>query len=103
LLYDVIAPELERIDGVIIVVCGRDYLPPHIHAFHSDDEALENIRTGEIMAGVLPHKKLKIVQKWLADNKKRAEINFYELNPVLSPVNYKRKKKLSANKKRKNK
>lgn len=97
------APELERIDGIVIVVYGRDHLPPHIHAFHGDDVALVNIRTGEIMEGVLRLKKLKVVQKWLLENRQRAETNFYNLNPGLNPVNFKRKNKIIANKKRKNK
>ena len=97
------APELERVDGLILVVYGRDHLPPHIHAFHGDNEALVNIRTGEILEGFLPPKKLKIVQKWLADNRQRTETNFYELNPRLSQTNYKKKKKTSVQNKRKKK
>jgi len=96
------APELERVNGIIIVVYGRDHLPPHIHAFHGDDEALVNIQSGKIIKGHLPIKKLKIVQLWLGENKERAETNFYELNPGLSQVNYKRKNIITANKKRKN-
>jgi hypothetical protein len=95
------APELERVDGIILVVYGRDRLPPHIHAFHGDDEVLVNIQTGEVVKGNLPGKKIKIVQKWLTDNKKRAETIFYELNPGLNPANYNRKKKMPANKKKK--
>jgi hypothetical protein len=97
------APELERIDGIILVVYGRDHLPPHIHAFHGDDEVLINIQTGEIVEGYLPGKKIKIVQKWLADNSKRAETIFYELNPGLNPSNLYRKRRSTANKKSKNK
>ena len=97
------APELERVEGIILTVYGRDHLPPHLHALHGDDEALVNIRTGEILKGVLPPKKLKIVQEWLADNRQRAETNFYELNPGLSQTNYKKKKKTSVQNKRKKK
>lgn len=43
------APELERVEGIILVVYGRDHLPPHMHALHGDNEALVNIRTGEIL------------------------------------------------------
>ena len=95
------APELERVNGIIILVYGRDHLPPHIHAFHGDDEVLIDLQTGEIVKGNLPGKKIKIVQKWLADNRKRAETIFYELNPGLNPANYKRKNKITTNKKKK--
>lgn len=101
------APELERIEGIILAVYSRDHLPPHLHALYGEDEALVKIRTGEILKGALPPKKLKIVQKWLAENRQRAETNFYELNPRLSQINYMKKKKTPVQnkriKKRKNK
>ena len=78
-----------------------------MHALYGEDEALVKIRTGEILKGALPPKKLKIVQKWLAENRQRAETNFYELNPRLSQINYMKKKKTPVQnkriKKRKNK
>ena len=74
-----------HINGIAIYVYSREHLPPHIHAFYGDDEVLVEIRTGEIFAGDIPPKKLKIVQQWLeeGDNRKLAEENFYELNPRL--------------------
>jgi hypothetical protein len=81
------APILIDKNGVSIYMQSREHLPPHIHAFYGDDEALINIRTGEIHDGYLPGKKLKIVQQWLAEgeNRKLVEENFYELNPRLRP------------------
>ena len=68
-------------------VQSREHLPPHIHAFSGDDEALIDIRTGKIHDGYLAPKKLKIVQQWLAEgaNRERVEENIYELNPRLRP------------------
>ena len=73
--------------GVSIVVQGREHLPPHVHASYGEDEALVDIRTGEVFAGSLPGKKLRVVQEWLKEGKNRAvaEENFYELNPRLRP------------------
>lgn len=81
------APVVERREGVDIVIHGREHLPPHIHACYGDEEALVNIRTGEMLAGYIPSKKLKVVQQWLreGENRKRTEQSFYELNPGLSP------------------
>jgi hypothetical protein len=81
------APLLIDKDGVSIHVQSREHLPPHVHAFSGDDEALVNIRTGEVVAGYLTGKKLKVVQDWLSvgDNRKLVEKNFYELNPRLKP------------------
>jgi len=81
------APVVEKREGVDIIIHGREHLPPHVHACYGDDEALVNIRTGELFAGYIPSKKLRIVQQWLAegDNRQRTEQNFYELNPGLHP------------------
>lgn len=86
------APEIENIAGVSLVIYSRDHLLPHIHAYYGDDEAIIEIRSGKLIKGFLPAKKLKIVQQWLrvADNRKRAEKNFYELNPTLNPENYRK-------------
>jgi hypothetical protein len=82
------APLLVDKNGVSIILHGREHLPPHVHACYGDDEALVNIRTGEMFEGHIPGKKLKIVQGWLAEEKNRAvvEENFYELNPRLKPA-----------------
>lgn len=79
------APLLVDKDGVSIHVRSREHLPPHVHAFSGDDVALVEIRTGEIYDGYLPSKKLKVVQRWLAEGENRSitEENFYELNPKL--------------------
>lgn len=83
------APLLESIDGVKIEVYSREHLPIHIHAKYAEYEALVHIRTGEVIQGSLPSKKLKIVQEWLKrdDMFLLVEQNFYELNPRLAPKN----------------
>lgn len=79
------APLLIEKDGVSIHLWGRDHLPPHVHAFSGDDEVLVEIRTGDVYAGYLSPKKLKVVKEWLneSENRKVVEENFYELNPRL--------------------
>lgn len=81
------APLLIDKDGVSVHVQSREHLPPHIHVFSGDDEALVDIRTGEIFEGYLSGKRLRIVQEWLAEDKNRIQVeeNFYELNPRLRP------------------
>ncbi|HXA02801.1 MAG TPA: DUF4160 domain-containing protein [Cytophagaceae bacterium] len=81
------APILEERDGVSIHIYNKEHVPPHIHAVYAEEEALVNIRTGEIFVGDLPKNKLRIVQEWLNENNRReiVEENFYELNPRLRP------------------
>jgi hypothetical protein len=99
------APLLENREGVDIIVQSREHLPPHIHACYGDDEALVNIRTGEMFKGYLPPKKLKVVLEWLAEgeNRKNTEINFYELNPRLNPDKEEKKSEEEKGEKKKSK
>lgn len=80
-------PLLLKLNGVSIRIHSREHLPPHLHALSGDEEALIAIRTGELIAGFLPGKQLRLVQNWLAENTNReiAERIFYDLNPQLKP------------------
>lgn len=100
------APLLIDKEGVSVVVQGREHLPPHVHASYGEDEALVDIRTGEMFEGSIPGKKLRVVQEWLSEGKNRevVEENFYELNPRLRPKEVKEKsiaKKISSKKSKK--
>lgn len=79
------APLLLLKQGVRIFIFLRNHLPPHIHVQYADDEAIVSIRTGEIIKGYLPSRKLLVVQTWLneGDVKWRVEEIFFELNPHL--------------------
>ena len=81
------APLVIEKEVVSISIYSREHLPPHIHAYYGDDEALIAIRTDELIAGELPIKKLRLVRDWLSEkgNRTWAE-NFYELNPRLRSV-----------------
>ena len=67
------APILENRDGVSIIVQSREHLPPHVHACYGDDEALVDIRSGEMFEGYIPSKKLRVVQEWLTEGNNRRE------------------------------
>lgn len=85
------APILINKDGVSIYVRSNEHLPPHIHVEYGDDKAMVDIRSGRIIEGYIPGKKLKIVQRWLdeADNRMTTEESFFEFNPGLRIRNQK--------------
>ena len=82
------APLLVDKEGISIIIHSREHLPPHIHAVYGEEEALVDIRTGDVIDGWLATKKLKVVKDWLAEGKNRlmVEENFYELNPKFRPI-----------------
>ncbi len=78
-------PLINDIEGVKIHLFSRDHLPPHLHIFYSGDEAIVEIRTGKIIEGEIPSRKLRVVQDWLKEEgvRKWVEEVFYQLNPRL--------------------
>lgn len=61
-------PQLASFDGIEIYMYFRDHAPPHVHAFHGDDEVLVVIRDGSVYAGSLPANKLGQVRGYVAAN-----------------------------------
>jgi hypothetical protein len=54
--------------GIIIrmyLIGNRHHNLPHIHAKYAEFEASISIEDGEILAGELPRKQLRLVQAWI--------------------------------------
>ena len=67
-------PELSRFGGMVIYMLFRDigqHNKPHVHVYYGDYEAVIAI-DGELLAGSLPRKQLKIVTGWLAYHEEAA-------------------------------
>ncbi len=61
-------PIISMFYGIIIRMYSLDnrhHNLPHIHARYSEYEASVNIQDGEILAGDLPKKQLRLVQAWI--------------------------------------
>ena len=72
-------PVVSRFFGIAIAFYWEDHLPPHFHAKYSGDEAMIDIRTGNVVQGALPRRALSLVNEWrtmhvdeLLDNWERA-------------------------------
>lgn len=67
-------PELSRFGGMVIYMLFKDvgqHHKPHVHVYYGDYEAVIGI-DGELLAGSLPRKQLKIITGWLAFNEEKA-------------------------------
>jgi len=54
--------------GIIIrlyLIDNQQHHSPHIHAKYAEFEAAIGIQDGEILAGQLPRKQLRLVQAWV--------------------------------------
>ncbi|MFO7905507.1 MAG: DUF4160 domain-containing protein [Pirellulaceae bacterium] len=72
-------PVVSRFFGIAIAFYWQDHLPPHCHATYSGDEATIEIRTGNVIRGLLPRRAASLVEEWrqqhvleLLDNWERA-------------------------------
>lgn len=61
-------PRLITLEGVDIYMYFRDHAPPHVHAFHGDDEVLVVVADGTVLVGSLPPGKLALVRDYVASN-----------------------------------
>ena len=67
-------PELSRFQGMIIYMLFRDnkeHNKPHVHVYYWEYKASVGI-DGELLAGKLPIKQLKMVTGWLALHEEEA-------------------------------
>ena len=86
-------PELSRFSGMAIKMLYSDnaqHNKPHVHVFYNEFEAAVGL-DGELLAGVLPPKKLSLVQAWIilredelykAWNNAVRNIPFKKINPL---------------------
>lgn len=57
-------PELCRFLGIIIAMYYREHGVAHFHVVAGDHDATIAIESGDVLAGKLPRKVLRLVQKW---------------------------------------
>ena len=65
-------PRISTFYGIVIEMYFDDHAPPHFHARYGGDEATIVIATGEVLAGALPRRALRLVREWLDQH--RAEL-----------------------------
>ena len=67
-------PEISRFYGLVIKMIFNDsdkHHKPHVHVYYGDYEAVVAI-DGELLAGSLPRRQLKIIVGWLAYHEEEA-------------------------------
>ena len=57
-------PIVSRFFGIVIAFYWEDHLPPHFHAKYSGDEAVIDVRSGDVLNGSLPRRALSMVDEW---------------------------------------
>jgi hypothetical protein len=66
----------DRVLGIVIEMYFVDHPPPHFHARYSGDEALIVIETGDVFAGSLPGRAVRLVCEWLDEHRDELVANW---------------------------
>jgi hypothetical protein len=78
-------PRISAFYGIVIEMYFEDHPPPHFHALYAGDEALIVIDTGEVYAGALTTRALRLVREWLELHRTEMQAN-WELASQLYPT-----------------
>jgi hypothetical protein len=69
-------PRISEFYGIVIGMYFADHPPPHFHARYSGDEATIVIATGDVLAGGIPARALRLVREWLAAHRPELEAHW---------------------------
>ena len=78
-------PRISEFSGIVIEMYFGDHPPPHFDALYSGEEALIVIETGEVYAGSLLTRALRVVREWLELHRAGMQSN-WELASELQPI-----------------
>lgn len=62
-------PTISVFYGILIQMFWGDHAPPHFHALYAEYEVLINIKTLEIIEGILPKRALALVLEWASEHR----------------------------------
>lgn len=69
-------PRVSSFYGIVIEMYYGDHPPPHFHARYGGQVAKIAIVDGEIIAGDLPGRALRLVREWLREHRDELETNW---------------------------
>lgn len=78
-------PRLSAFYGIVIYMYRPDHPPPHFHAQYGEYVAQVALGSGEILAGSLPQRAVRLVQEWARLHPEELEAN-WELAQALEPL-----------------
>jgi Domain of unknown function (DUF4160) len=69
-------PRISEFYGIVIEMYYGDHPPPHFHARYGEDAAKIEIATGELIAGSLPGRAVRLVREWVEAHRGELEANW---------------------------
>jgi len=78
-------PRICEFYGIVIEMYFADHPPPHFHARYAGDEATIVIASGEVLAGSLPGRALRLVREWLGEHRAEMDANWVRARDHQAP------------------
>ncbi len=69
-------PRVSAFYGIVIEMYYGDHPPPHFHARYAGEAAKIEIANGEVVAGSLPGRALRLVREWTEAHRGELEANW---------------------------
>jgi hypothetical protein len=69
-------PRISEFCGVVIEMYFRDHAPAHFHARFAEHRAAIVITSGDVLAGHLPPRTLRLVREWLSLHRDELDQNW---------------------------
>jgi Domain of unknown function (DUF4160) len=71
-----VVPRISTFYGIVIEMYYGDHPPPHFHARYAGDTAKIQIASGEVIAGSLSGRALRLVREWIEEHRGELETNW---------------------------
>jgi uncharacterized protein DUF4160 len=70
-------PKISVFYGIVIEMYYGDHAPPHFHARDGGDAAKIEIASGEVIAGALPGRALRLLREWIELHRGEGDANWH--------------------------
>ena len=70
-------PRISSFYGIVITMYYGDHPPPHFHARYGDESAKIEISTGDVLAGSLSGRALRLVREWVEQHRDELDANWH--------------------------
>jgi hypothetical protein len=69
-------PRISEFYGIVIAMYYREHGLPHFHATYAGETVVVSIQTGEVIAGRIAARALRLVQEWYGLHRDELRLNW---------------------------
>lgn len=69
-------PRISEFYGIVISMYHREHGVPHFHATYAGETVVISIETGEVIAGAVPPRALRLIVEWFELHRDELRLNW---------------------------